>query len=171
MEEDLSDAPVPDVVRVARLSLGRIAPAQVELFGAPGGVLSVARWLRRAADLHPEVERPVAVAGPRRDAVIDPLSALVVRVASSSMPAVTVEGDALVLTGDAFALGALADAFEVVGVGALDLRWAPVERRRLLRPGPDVGPDDEEPALRAGSVELIIAAAYPLEGDGEAIGS
>lgn len=162
MDADLSDAPVPDAVRLARLSVGVTGPDAVELFGPPAAVLSLARWLRRPG---PGV---VPVAGPVRAGVQRRLTALAVRRAEGPSPMVVVDGDALVLIGAPEALERLAEAFEVVGVGALDLRWAPVERRRTLRPdGPaEPGPDDDDgPALGAGSVELIVAAAYPLEGD------
>lgn len=152
VSDDLSDAPVPDAARLARLAVGRRHDGVVEVWGPPTSVLSLARWLRAPTDAVIEVD------GPRRDDVVEVVSQLRLggEADAPDLPSVDLDGSVLRLAGSATGLAALAEACEVVGVGALDVRFAPVERRvGLTAEGP-------EAALAAGSVELRIASAYPL---------
>jgi hypothetical protein len=163
--DDLSDAPVPDRVRLARCTLSRLDGGGLELWGPPAGILSLARWLRAPTD------DVVDLAGPRRDGGAPGPGALALVVEGDGAGvAIEASGDRCDLRGDAAALTALAEVVETVGVHALDLRWAPVERRHRVGAAKATGGGDEadgegdDAALLApGSPDLTIASAYPLD--------
>jgi hypothetical protein len=163
--DDLSDAPVPDRVRLARCTLSRLDGGGLELWGPPAGILSLARWLRAPTD------DVVDLAGPRRDGGQPGPGALALVVEGDGAGvAIEASGDRCDLRGDAAALTALAEVVETVGVHALDLRWAPVERRHRVGAAKATGGGDEadgegdDAALLApGSPDLTIASAYPLD--------
>lgn len=176
--DDLSDAPVPDLPRLARATLSRrevaatpdvveasTRPAgavELELWGPPAAILSLARWLRTPS------EDVVPLAGSRRDGWEPGPSTLALDVggdaAEAAGVAVRLDGDRCTLAGTPDALEALARVLEDVGVHALDLRWAPVERRRVLA-APLAGdhPEEEDAVLAAGSPTVTVASAYPLD--------
>lgn len=142
-DDDLTHAPIPDVDRLARLSIGRRSDGTVEVYGPPTAVLSLARWLRRPTDGH------VDAAGPTREATDESLVGIAVRLGADAVTLTVVEG-VLVVAGSAEGFGPVAEAIEVVGVGALDLRYAPIERRTTLD--------------GAGPVTVVVASAYPSDG-------
>lgn len=172
-DQDLTHAPVPDRDRLSRCTVTMLGPEQVEYYGPPSAVLSLARWLRlgEAGD--------VAVDGPARHD--DAGRARLVRVdptpSDTAGARVAVEGDTLVILGGVAALGDLADLVEALGVAALDLRWAPVARRRWLVPSggadvpADVDPDSVARVLGPGSCTLVLVSAYPIDDEPAAPGS
>lgn len=173
-DQDLTHAPVPDRDRLSRCTVTVLEPESVECYGPPAAVLSLARWLRLGE------AGEVDLAGPARHDAARCATSLRVDPTPSDIAGATVaiEGDTLVLRGGVAALDDLADVVEALGVAALDLRWAPVARRRWLVPAgggatvpADVDPDSVASVLGPGSCTLVLVSAYPIDDEPAAAGS
>ena len=147
----IDESPVPDAARLLRLAAGA-GPTEAELYGPPEPVLALGRWLRAA------VPGAVDLAGTDRERWPQRPGSLAVEVTDEPELFVTLRRGRLVIAGSAGVIDRLGEIVQDVGVKALDWRWAPTERRATVAPV-----EGADPPVRAESLALHVASAYPLD--------